>query len=264
MFNKEVVIPIIFKNNITDTDIDTDGANYTHTNGSTLYIEGDYLSFNSNSEAENDVMGDFSLHTEQYTGDQYKIIEESDELSALTDKDNIEKLLYSLGMNNFNFYKAYVIGGQETHENMQNSGRYWIGCEMCQELPVFCSSFYAGVIDAWAPMQVLCTENGIEKLQILYYFNFENTTKKIDLKAFDEIADALVKKYSMLLTDNRHVVTRAELSFWVDINQEDRVFEMVPVWVFSMKEYSGKSEKSCLEYQELVNAVTGEMLEVGE
>lgn len=237
-FDKDVAVSVMFDNDITDTKIHTDGINYTHANGNTLYIEGDYLSFNSNSV--------------------------SDELLPITGQRDIAQLLHSLGMNNFSLHKAYAADGQEIHENKKNSSEYWIGRETCQGLPVFCTSFYAGTADEWAPMQILYSEDGIEKLQILYYFNFKKTTKKVSLRTFDEVADALVQKYSMILTDNKHIVTKAELYFWVNVNQEDTIFEMIPVWVFSMEEYSEKPEKDCLQYQELVNASTAEMLEVGE
>lgn len=263
-FNKDVFIPVMFENNVTNISVNTDGTNYIHANGNTMYIEGNYLSYNSNSEKEKNIMKKFSLYTERYTGNQYELIEKSDELSAITDKNDIEQLFDSLGINNSNLYKTYVVDGQKTYGNKSNDARYWIGCEMCQGLPVFCSSFYAGIIDAWAPMQILYTENGIEKLQILYYFNFEKSAERIVLKTFDEIADALVRKYSMLLTDNKHIVTKAELSFWIDVNQDDTVYKMVPVWVFTMREYSKKSDKGYLEYQELVKATTAELLEVGE
>ena len=83
---------------------------------------------------------------------------------------------------------------------------------------------FAGINDTWAPIQILSTANGIEKLQVLYNYSFEKKDNKIELKSFDQIALALEKEYSMILGDNKRVVSRAELFFWVDVNQESEVF----------------------------------------
>ena len=122
---------------------------------------------------------------------------------------------------------------------------------------------FAGINDTWAPIQILSTANGIEKLQFLYNYSFEKKDNKIELKSFDQIALALEKEYSMILGDNKRVVSRAELFFWVDVNQESEVFQMIPTWVLNVKEFS-QSSLQWREYQELVNAETAEVMEVGE
>ena len=94
---------------------------------------------------------------------------------------------------------------------------------------------FAGINDTWAPIQILSTANGIEKLQVLYNYSFEKKDNKIELKSFDQIALALEKEYSMILGDNKRVVSRAELFFWVDVNQESEVFQMIPTWVLNRK-----------------------------
>ena len=109
----------------------------------------------------------------------------------------------------------------------------------------------------------MSTANGIEKLQVLYNYSFEKKDNKIELKSFDQIALALEKEYSMILGDNKRVVSRAELFFWVDVNQESEVFQMIPTWVLNVKEFS-QSSLQWREYQELVNAETAEVMEVGE
>lgn len=283
-FEGKTITPALLQESPDSEALTTDGKYYVHENGMSVYIENDYLVFNRNSELELDLNSSFSLLSGQYNADKYTAIENPDESAMPDEKGKINNLFSSLGIKNYKFYKLYLLDYQTLEENEihsdavgndmpdayrekwteEDNGSYWLGTEIWQGLPVFCTSFYGGTTDEWAPIQILCTQNGLEKLQVLYYFNFMEESEGIVLKPFEEAAEALIEKYSMLLTDNQHIVKRAELFFGVNVNQEDIELEVVPIWVFTLREYQLDPEVDYTEYQELVNAETAEILEVGE
>lgn len=149
-----------------------EGNNYIYKSGNSLYADNDYLGFNSNSKLEKYITSSFSLFPEHYTADKFVSIENPDELKSLKGKWEIEHKLGSLGIKNLDFYKAYQLDYKTLKENEQhtdNNGNdlpssykdnwtekdnsiWWIGNETWQGLPVFCTSFYAGMTDTWAPI----------------------------------------------------------------------------------------------------------------
>lgn len=250
-FNHKSAIELLFPKE-QNSQIQSDGNNYVHSNGNTLYINKDYLSFNSNSSEMEQALEQISLEEDR---NKAKGVEKLDELKAHT----IERELEKLKIDQISFYKSH----EEAKNSAGEKSYYWLGNQSYQELPVFNTTLFAGINDTWAPIQILSTANGIEKLQVLYNYSFEKKDNKIELKSFDQIALALEKEYSMILGDNKRVVSRAELFFWVDVNQESEVFQMIPTWVLNVKEFS-QSSLQWREYQELVNAETAEVMEVGE
>lgn len=265
------------------TFINKNGSYYTNSNGNTMRFNEDYLSYSTNSELEKNIEYCFSLFPEHYTAYNYMFIDNLDSLETIDGKREIENVLHSLGLDNFKLSKSYILDYKtlrETKEDIdkyekknlngcnndwaeEDNCEYWIGTETWCGLPVFCGSFSNEISEAWMPIQILYTKDGIEKLQIFYHFDFEKETDMIKLKPFEEIADALEKKYSKLLTDNKYLATKAELFFWVDVNQEDTKYQMKPVWNFTLKEYKEDSESDYVECQEIVDAETAKILEIG-
>lgn len=70
---------------------------------------------------------------------------------------------------------------------------YWLGTEVWQNLPVFSTCFYDGMTEAWAPIQVLFTNLGVEKVQILYNYQFHKDKEIIELKPFEEVIGTLAE-----------------------------------------------------------------------
>lgn len=283
-FNAETVVPIMFGEGVESELVEGDRDNYIHSNGNSFYVYKNYLAFNSNSQLQTCVMKSFSLFDENYTADKFESVEAHHASVDLNLKQQIIDTCSSMGIENMNLYKMYKLNYKTLQENEHHEDKmgndmpykykkdwseadnsiYWIGNQTWQELPVFCSAYSESITDTWAPIQVLQTQNGIEKIQVLYDFKFEKSSEQVKLRAFEEVANALTKEYSMLLTDNKYVATKAELHYWVDVNQEDTKFDMIPVWVFTVKEYKSNTEDEYVEYQKLVNAETAEILEVGE
>ncbi|MCI9128096.1 MAG: hypothetical protein HFG28_13200 [Eubacterium sp.] len=263
--------------------VNEDRTYYTNSNGKAMRFNEDYLSFSTNSELEKSIELYFSLFPEDHTADNFMFIDDLKSLKSLSGKREIENILYSLGLDNFKLSKSYILDYKtlrETKEDIdkyekknlngcnndwteEDNCEYWIGTETWCGLPVFCGSFSNEISEAWMPIQILYTKDGIEKLQIFYHFDFEKETDMIKLKPFEEIADALEKKYSKLLTDNKYLATKAELFFGVDVNQEDTKYQMKPVWNFTLKEYKEDLESDYVECQEIVDAETAKILEIG-
>lgn len=273
----------LINNNKNHTFINEDRSYYTGPNGESMFLKGDYLSFSTNSELEKIIVTDFQLFPEYYATEKFSSINHSDDLWIINGKKEIENVLCSLGIDKFNLFKYYVLDGQtlqknekyiDKSENMnlndcrndlaeKDNSAYWVGIETWCGVPVFCSSFSAEISDVWMPIQVLYTKDRIEKLQILYHFDFEKGAEKFKLKPFEEITEALKEKYSKVLTDNKYDVTKAELFFWVDVNQEDIKFQMKPVWNFTLREYKKGVEKDYVDCLEIVDAETAKVLEIG-
>ena len=265
--------------------INKDRTYYTNSNGNAMRLDKDYLSFSTNSELEKGIESYFSLFPEDHTANNFMFIDDLKSLKSLNGKREIENILHFLGLDNFKLSKSYILDYKTLQENEkyidkygngnsnlnryksdwteEDNCEYWIGTETWCGLPVFSGLFSNEISEAWMPIQILYTKDGIEKLQILYHFNFEKGTDRIKLKPFEEIADALERKYSKLLTDNKYLATKAELFFWVDINQEDTKFQMKPVWNFTLKEYRKDSKSDYVECQEIVDAETAKILEIG-
>ncbi len=255
-FAPREIASLIWGTELSKLVSETDENSFVHKNKNSLYVDCDYIAFNSNSEKQKSIMKKFSLFPETYTADQFPAFEDTDEgFTDFKEKGKLEELFYSMGITNLFLYKAYL---------PEEEIRYWIGTETCQGLPVFCSSFYNGFNDTWSPVQALYTPSGIEKIQVLYYFNFSLTEEKISLKPFDEIADALEKEYSMLITDYKHAAIKAELSFWVNVNQTNNTWEMLPVWIITIREFPPDTPDHFTEYEKIINAETAEVLEAGE
>ncbi len=278
-FDATLAVPLMFKDKFDSSSIEKKDNNFIHENGNTFFVQKNYLSFNSNSQLQKDIMKSFSLFKETYTADQFEVAEFVD--TSLNQK--IIDQCISLGVNNMRVYKVYnldyhTLQSNENHTDKlgnkipvalrrewteEDSSTFWLGRQVWQGLPVFCSSYSSEVIDTWAPIQILYTRNGIEKLQVLYAFQFRMETKKINLKSFESIATAVEKEYSMILTDNRYVAKRAELYYWVDVNQDEHELKMIPVWVVTIREYD-KAKENYVEIQKIVNAETAEIIETGE
>lgn len=268
-FSPKEILPYVFPQGNDSKFFQSDGNNYIDYQGRSLFIDSDYVAYNSNSEREKTLMSNFSLFPENYTADQFNVLTEAELSCEECNKDSILKTLSAWGITNCNLFKGYVLDYKKSQKENDRDGDvedsiYWLGNEKCQGVPVFCSEFSKNLNDTWAPIQVLSTSGEIEKVQILYYFKFQYNERKIKLKPFEKIVESIQEEYDNLLTDNKYIATKAELFFWVDVNQDTQNYEMRPVWVFSICEYNSNTKIENSEYQEFVDASSGENIEVGD
>ena len=87
-FNHKSAIELLFPKE-QNSQIQSDGNNYVHSNGNTLYINKDYLSFNSNSSEMEQALEQISLEEDT---NKAKGVEKLDELKAHTIERELEKL----------------------------------------------------------------------------------------------------------------------------------------------------------------------------
>lgn len=261
--NDKLVASLLAVEGKKDTIQQPDQWSYIDEKGQMLYIDKDYVSYLSNSKEYDELMELFlpSFQTKSL-GDG---ISDFNNTEFLNKKEKIEQKINAMNIHNFKLYKCYEINridantpkvDKNENSEMRADGIYWLGIEKWQGLPVISSMFYNGITDAWAPIQILETSRGIEKIQILYNLKFEKIKHKIQLQPFSKIAEALEQEYSMILTSNKYDIMKAEMCFWTDIVQDEKEFVMEPVWVFTIHEYKPGEEDNYTEYQEVYSAVT--------
>ncbi len=231
-----------------------DGVFYLTQGEKLLYFSGDNMTYMSNSKEQLNMAKNFSQNEDNNKIIPAHIYTEFTDKSLQAEKKRLEKQVQEIGIENLNLYKCYDLG-----ESM-----YWSGIQKWQGIPVFTTIYYEGMNDKWMPFQFLNTQEGLEMAKVMYCFQFEQGKEKIKLLSFDEIAKSLELEYEMILTDNKYDVVRAELYFWVDVNQEDAEYKMEPVWIFTIREYRDGEEEDYNEYQELIHAETGKSVEVRE
>lgn len=223
------------------------------TNGkSILYLSENNMVYLSNSSLQSNALKSFSLEEEGGSEAAVKTDTEFSDHAAQEEKERLESVIAKLGVENPALYKRYDLDGCS----------YWLGIQECQGVPVFTTVHCEGMEDEWMPVQILNSPEGIEMAKVDYDFRFRQGGEETRLLPFDQAAEALEQEYAMLLTDNQHDVTGAELYFWIDVNQEDSEYRMEPVWVFTMHEYQEGKEENFREYQEMIHAVTGKSVEV--
>ena len=156
----------------------------------------------------------------------------------------------------------YVLGrkGKENKEGYKDewseadSGYYFTVHQILQDCIVQypLADVFCEISNANAPIQVFYTEDGIQMMDIEKVFSFKQTEEKIELKNFDDIADVVASKYSMLLTDSQYEIVKAEL-FWRPIQVNQRSYNMVPAWEITIIE-----KPSLVETKMYINASTAE------
>ncbi|OYP55488.1 hypothetical protein CG709_01455, partial [Lachnotalea glycerini] len=83
-------------------------------------------------------------------------------------------------------------------------------------------------------------------------FDFQVINEYINLLPFEEIANHILDKYEMLLSDSTYEVTKAELYFR-PIKNDNGTYDILPTWQFTIKDNLTESEGDTF-----INAITGE------
>lgn len=237
-----------------------DTWSWESTDGKTLYIDKDYLSFSSNSQIYDEFLPKIMNITQQNNLHKIPKVSPNACVSAIN--------LSDCGLEGFDLIEEYLINTESglrelSCDNQETVAKerkpqliYWSGYETWQGIPVFSDIFYKGMTEQWIPLQLFISDAGIEWMQLLYNFEFTKTDRKISLKPFDEVANALEREYALLLTENTYDVLKAELFFWVDVIHDKKILEMEPVWIITVREYVDGNKDDYSEYQEIYSAVT--------
>lgn len=137
-----------------------------------------------------------------------------------------------------------------------------LGSQEFQGIPVINSLYYNYANDGGSPIRALIINGCIEKVQILYCYEFQKLEEEISLLPFERIAEAIGKEFEQILTDNCYKVVEAKLCFLVETDMEKEKHNMIPVWLMEIHEYSPNGVIE--SFYEAVHAETGKILEVEE
>lgn len=240
---------LMLKNEQQDEVFRIDKWMYGDNKGQTLYIKDDSIAFISSSNNYKTMQ---KIIQEQTISNQNSIEKNSYDVNIEDYKERIEleKQLKSWGLEDFKLYEEHKINKSDV------LGSTWYGYEKYQGLFVFSNKYYSNLSGESAPLQIMKSEDIIEKLQLLYGYEFVKGKDKIQLKTFDEIADSLEKEYSMVISDNQHEAIKAELAFLVkDIHDKEKL-DMEPVWIITIHEFQKNNKANYREYQEIYSAIT--------
>ncbi|WP_251390079.1 hypothetical protein [Mediterraneibacter agrestimuris] len=162
----------------------------------------------------------------------------------------MDNQLKSWGIKNFSLEnRAYS-------EKLEVKSSAWCGYERWQGIRVFSNKFSCGLSEEAAPLQITEISDSIEKLQLLYGYEFTKSKELLKLQPFDKVADSIEKEYSMLLTDNKYEAVAAQLAFWVKDVHDQEELDMEPVWVVTIRECKEDRSSDYIEYEEIYSAIT--------
>lgn len=119
-----------------------------------------------------------------------------------------------------------------------------------------CAGVFGEYNDANAPVQAVVSKEGIKMLTMDKMFQISETSRKVTLLGFEQIANCVKDKFADLLTNSTYQVEQAELVY-MSVRQQQGGYEMKPVWVFDIIEKAeGETDGHLLHM--IVDARTGE------
>lgn len=220
---------------------------YKDKNGRTFSINKDAIAFLSNSESCKVVQNEIE---EVSLSKGTDIFREGKTSKLSSNNLKMDDLLISWGIDGFELYNRFE------EDKSKEEWNVWCGYEKWQGIYVFSNKYYAGLSEEEAPLQIIEINDKIEKIQLLYGYNFVKGNDIIKFQTFDKIADSIEKEYSLMISDNKYEAIRAELAFLVKDVHDQSDLDMEPVWVVTIREHGEDKETDCLEYQEVYSAVT--------
>ncbi len=108
-----------------------------------------------------------------------------------------------------------------------------------------------------APVQVMLSANGLEYLSLGRTFLIDPKESIEELVSLDTVADVVIKKYSMILTDAIYTIDRMELCYY-PVQDREGNYELKCVWIISFTEEPTLTATG--RFQMMVDAVSGEEL----
>lgn len=222
---------------------------YGDNKGQTLSINDDSIAFISGSDNYKVIQKNLQEQSIN-NPDPIKKTQKDENTEAAQERIELENQLSSWGLEDFKLYEELNLNKSDV------IGSVWCGYERYQGLFVFSNKYYNDLSGESAPLQIIKSEDIIEKMQLLYGYEFIKGKEKMQLKTFDEIADSLEKEYSMVISDNQHEAVKAELAFLVNDVHDKEELDMEPVWIITIHEYQKDNKADFREYQEIYSAIT--------
>ena len=205
-----------------------------------LYVQDDYMDYSS----DNIWKEKFDTYiTQKVTRDMAQSFDEG----SPGELENIEKRLGTIGVSGIDIQKAAKI------EQEQN-GYLLTGRQTSQGIPIIDPFYLRSTEDAGAPVRILYVDGEVKKAQILYNYKIKSENTEVSLVDFEEIAASLKKHFDSILTDNRYMINEAELCFMIHVNMGKSMYDMVPVWLFTIQETTNINEQR--EFYEVIRADT--------
>lgn len=101
-----------------------------------------------------------------------------------------------------------------------------------------------------APIQVAVSRTGLEYLSIERIFEYQQKQDAIQLKSFDEIAEAMEAQFSEILEEKKYTVTRAELKGLEKMTGKSD-YTMTPVWIIRVE---AEDDSGTYQFQKVFDA----------
>lgn len=148
--------------------------------------------------------------------------------------------------------------------NQDQEGYYYGMQQSFQGIPVYFGVGVDGVNDInnfdSMPLQVFQTKSGIENIDLMDWFIFEQKQDKVVLMPIEQILQTLEEKYTAIKSEDTIKVARCEL-YEYPLEKKEGEYEMNPIWLCRLDIIDGQG----YEYSTYIpiHAVTGEeMLEI--
>lgn len=257
---------------VIEQDTGNDGALYSSAYNDLMEMGNHHFSFYMQTEAWKKIRyaiypdaNDPNNNMEQYEEKQTFSFGEAEEVFA-----ELEEKMRRLGLRQelqcTSFYadyptlqSEYIPVEGETSFNEEDSGYYYSAVQLVGELPVYACYYYGsgieGGVDA-ANITAYIDGDGLEMVRaerIITEISYGE--EKGELLTLAEIAAAVKKRFSMVITDNKVVVKELRLCYMTDpINQEQ--LRLIPLWMCNYEVTDHEGNTSLQQF--LINAVTAE------
>lgn len=141
---------------------------------------------------------------------------------------------------------------------------YIFGRQQLQELPVFffdSYNVYNPLYRENAPIQMIYSKDGMIDFECNRMFRFQVKNEYYEqLVDFEDVAELIKDRYIDILGDSTYEIDRGGLFYYAKGDGSGVNYEMVPAWVFQVKEYD-KYKTEEVQSVILIDAVTGEEME---
>lgn len=109
-----------------------------------------------------------------------------------------------------------------------------------------------------APIRVLYGKNGILRLSIDEIYQYSYINEQIELLPFEQAIQPVLHRYENIMDGSKFEITNIQLCCDLDGTSENKVRNIIPIWVIDITEYP--YEDMPFMYEIRINAETGEIL----
>ena len=142
---------------------------------------------------------------------------------------------------------------------IEDEGYYFCIWQTCNGIKIHSpeSQMIKKYADFNAPVQVMISANGLEYLSLSRTYLIDPKESTEELADLDAVADVVIKKYSMILTDAAYTIDRMELCYY-PVQDSEGNYELKCVWIMEITEEPTLTATG--RFQIMVDAVSGEEL----